>query len=166
MARAELLREARKRGIPVTGTETVAQLETYLQGAGESQEQIDAEAMLLEEPDQFRGPIPTEPDAAAEEQAAKVAGAKTKVDEAKTKLAEANAEYAVAVDEHAALSKPVAVYGKHILLETGVHGEYSLADAPPNWEMEKPYRLLIGGQNYEHTSTVDATGVWIYRRTA
>jgi hypothetical protein len=156
MAKADLLRECKKLGIPVSGNETVAELEELLGKAGETQAQMDEEAAVPEEP------VPAE----TTEQEAKVAEAKAKLDEAKAKLAEAQAEFNTAADEHAAASKPVAVYGKHILLETGAHGEYSLADAPPGWENDKPYRLLLNGQNYEHTSTVDATGVWIYRRIA
>lgn len=152
MAKSDLIADARSKGIPLTGDETVAELEALLVAHGETQSAADAEEALASVP-----PEPTE-------QEVKVSEAKSKLDEAKTKLAEAEAEFKAAAEEHATAMKPVAVYGKHILLETGVHDQYSLADAPPNWENEKPRALLINGVNYEHTSTVDDSGVWIYRR--
>lgn len=100
----------------------------------------------------------------AEEQ--EVLDAKAALDQAKSELDDAQTNYDEALASHQAAvaamlpPKVEADPAKHILIEQA-HGVHSLLEHPE--AKDKPSRLNIGGQNYEHVADGE-NGCWVYRR--
>lgn len=153
MAKADLIKDAKKRGIALTGDETVAELEALLEGNGEPEAQAEAEAAV--------------PDPDAEAAAEAVAKATQDVADAKEKLAEAVIAHQEAVAALAEANKPpLPIYGQHLVIEGG-----GQMDMPKDWNGQYQFRLVQNGVIYDHvgeTPGVDAEGkpamVWVYRR--
>lgn len=158
MAKADLVKDAKKKGIPLTGDETTAELEALLEAHGETAEDVEAEAAVEEDP-------------AVVEAQQKVADAQQAVVDAQTALGEAKTAHEEAVAEHATLTAPpLPVVGKQFLLE----GSASPQDIPATDLAEfgaRPRRIMMSGVSFEHVSEapgVDADGkpdvAWVYRK--
>lgn len=159
MAKADLVRDAKARGLVLTGDETVADLELLLEQAGESAADVEAEANFVE------------PDPAVAEAEQNVAAARQAVVDAQTALGEAKAAHDEAVAAHSALTAPpLPVVGKQYLVE----GSAEPRDIPTDVLADSgqyPRRIMVNGSSYEHVSDapgVDAEGkpaiAWVYRK--
>lgn len=93
-----------------------------------------------------------------DEKAVMVADAKAKLDEAQAELTAAQNEHEAAV----VAAMPKAERGKHVLVDMGGAGVYSIVDAPEGYNADAPdYRILLNGKNLEHVDTIN--GIWAYR---
>lgn len=142
--KAELVKEAKSMGIPLTGEETVAELKELI---GKNDEEEDDDNVE---------------DAAVSAEDEEIAAASQAVDEAQATLALAKEELVAAEEAKKAAVKashPVADPTKHIYLGTG-SGEDMLVDAPEGWNKDR--RINYHGTNYEVVRVSD-DGVWCYR---
>lgn len=166
MAKADLIADAEAKGIPLTGTETVAELEMLLESHGENQAEVEAEAAKDED---IKVEDAEDPDVVEAQH--RVAEAQQAVVDAQTALGEAKTAHEAAVVEHTRLTAPPPpVVGGQYLLE----GSPVPQDIPADVLAESgqyPRRIMVNGASLEHVSDapgVDADGkptvAWVYRK--
>lgn len=150
MAKSDLIRDAKARGLDLTGAETVDDLKAMLDKAGESKAEVDEEAEAEE--------------AAVAESAAEVAEKAQAVADAEAALAEAREDHEAAKVAHKTLTVgPDPVLGKDILLEVEGGATHDSVPMPAEWGGAHERRFNRNGVNYEHVSE-GINGVWVYRR--
>ena len=136
--KAELIEDAKSKGLAVTDDMTVADIQSLLELAGESAADVAVD----------EGPSP-EVQAAADAVAA-----------AKKVLDEAVAAHTEAVATHKTLTAPAPpVLGKELQIEGG-----GVMPLPADWQGLYMRQFFVGPANYEHVSEHPETGAWVYRR--
>lgn len=159
------------RKISLTDGETTADEQVSGEGTDEVDEDGNPIAPPLDEAD------PELEDPELEEKRQAVEDAAANVAEAKQQLDAANEEHRVATEEHAKAVKalePKVDPAKHIMVDSGRSGSYSVVDAPLGTDGQPMLReraINLGGVNHEHTDdhvVYDDEGkrlgvVWCYR---
>lgn len=140
-SKADLIEEATKQGLTLTGDETAADLRKLLNDVNEGDGEDTPQGPTVEEQ-------------AVTDAAARVAAARKVLDEAIVEHDAAKAAHAETVRQ------PDPEFGVHYQIE----GNSSRGVLPKEFGGQYPYRLTLDGQNYEHVSDHPVTGAWIYRQ--